>query len=219
MNEVIFGLHILADLVFLALAVRYGKTALGIYIALSGILANLFVVKQIQLFGLMATASDVFAVGGIFALNLLQELHGQQAANRATIASLGALVFFAFMSQIHLSYIPSPHDATHVAFHSVLSSTPRIVAVSIGVYYLVQRLDLLFFGALKSFIAQFEIRVLASLLVSQALDTALFSFFGLYGIVDALFQIMIISYAIKCVVILCSSPLASVLKRFVRREI
>ena len=72
MNETIFFLHIFSALLFLALAIRLGKMALGVYVALSGVLANLFVVKQIELFGLHATASDVFAVGGILGLNLLQ---------------------------------------------------------------------------------------------------------------------------------------------------
>lgn len=214
MNEPIFFLHIFAALVFLAISVRFGKMALGIYVALSGVLANLFVVKQIDLFGLHATASDVFAVGGILGLNLLQELFGAQAAKKAIRASLAALVLFACMSQIHLLYVPNASDGVHSAFVSILSSAPRIVAASIGVYYLVQRLDVVFFTLLKRFVQRFEIRVLLSLLLSQALDTALFSFFGLYGLVESIFEIMLVSYAVKCLVIACSSPLAAFLKRF-----
>lgn len=218
MNESLFFLHMLAALLFLALAVRMGKTALGIYVALSGVLANLFVVKQIELFGLHATASDVFAVGGILGLNLLQELFGIQAARRAVWASLSALVFFACMSQIHLLYSPSSFDATQGAFAAILGAAPRIVAASIGVYALVQRVDILFFSLLKRGISHFGARVFLSLLLSQALDTALFSFFGLYGLVVGLFEIMLVSYGVKCAVIACSSPLAALLKRFSRES-
>ena len=178
MNEAIFFAHILAALLFLGLCVRFGKMALGVYVALSGVLANLFVVKQIHLFGLHATASDVFAIGGILGLNLLQELFGGDAAKKAVQASLAALLFFACMSQLHLFYAPVEFDSTQVAFEAILSSAPRIVAASIGVYYLVQRSDVLFFGALKRAIGSFGVRVLVSLFFSQALDTALFSFFG-----------------------------------------
>lgn len=145
MNEALFFFHVLAALVFLGLAVRMGKMALGVYVALSGVLANLFVVKQIELFGLHATASDVFAVGGILGLNLLQELFGIQAAKQAVRASLFALVLFACMSQIHLLYNPSLFDVTQGAFTAILVAAPRIVAASIGVYALVQRVDILFF--------------------------------------------------------------------------
>ena len=214
MNEALFFLHILAALLFLALAVRMGKTALGVYVALSGVLANLFVVKQIGLFGLHATASDVFAVGGILGLNLLQELFGIQAAKQAVRASLIALLFFACMSQIHLFYLPSPFDSTQAAFTAILGTAPRIVAASIGVYALVQRADILFFSFLKRGISHFGTRIFLSLLLSQALDTALFSFFGLYGLVVGLFEIMLVSYGVKCAVIACSSPIAALLKRF-----
>ncbi len=214
MNEALFFLHIGAALLFLGLAVRMGKMALGIYVAISGVLANLFVVKQIELFGLHATASDVFAVGGILGLNLLQELFGVQAARQAVRASLSVLVLFACMSQIHLLYLPSPFGATQEAFVSILGTAPRIVAASIAVYALVQRADILFFAFLKRGIAHFGARVFASLLLSQALDTALFSFFGLYGLVEGLFEIMLVSYGVKCAVIACSSPLAALLKRF-----
>lgn len=214
MNEAIFFLHILAALLFLALAVRLGKMALGVYVALSGVLANLFVVKQIELFGLHATASDVFAVGGILGLNLLQELFGRESAKKTVVASLAALVLFACMSQIHLFYEPSGADATHNAFKAILSPAPRIVAASIGVYYFVQRVDILFFSFLKRGVERFGIRVLFSLLLSQALDTALFTFLGLYGLVEGLAEILLVSYAVKCAVIACSSPIAALLKRF-----
>lgn len=212
-NEAVFFLHILAALLFLALAVRMGLAALSVYVALSGVLANLFVVKQIELFGLHATASDVFAVGGILGLNLIQELFGRESAKRTVRASLIALVLFACMSQIHLLYLPSSSDATQGAFDSILRAAPRIMAASIGVYAFVQRVDIFFFTLLKRVIGRFEVRVLLSLLLSQALDTALFSFFGLYGLVEGLLEIMLVSYAVKCAIIACSSPLAAFFKR------
>ncbi len=218
MNELIFILHIFSALFFLGVAVRLGKMALGVYIALSGVLANLFVVKQIELFGFHVTASDVFAVGGILGLNLLQEIYGSEEAKKAVRASLAALILFACMSQVHLLYSPSTFDSTHGSFVSILSSAPRIVAASIGVYYLVQRLDVLFFKFMRTGLKHFGIRVLFSLLISQALDTVLFSFFGLYGIVESLADIMILSYAVKCAIIACSSSLALLLKRFHKEE-
>ena len=59
-------------------------------------------IKQIDLFGFSVTCSDVFAIGGILSLNLLQEYFGKEAASRAVKVSLLALLFFAVMSQVHL---------------------------------------------------------------------------------------------------------------------
>lgn len=219
MNELIFFLHILIVLVLLSLFLRMGgKSALSAFVALCGVLANLFVVKEIQLFGFHATASDVFAVGGILGLNLIQELYGSKEAKNVVHGSLLALIFFACMSQIHLLYQPSLTDHTQGAFLSLLSSTPRIVCSSIGVYYFVQRVDLYFFRSLRKRIDPFGLRVFFSLALSQALDTILFSFFGLYGVVSSLSEIIVVSYLIKCAVIICSTPIASLLKRFSLKE-
>ena len=216
MNEVLFFTHILLVLFFLAFAIRLGKEALIAFVSLAGVLANLFVVKEMTLFGLQVTCSDVFAIGGILGLNLLQEIFGKEAAKKAIRASLLALVFFACMSQIHLLYHPSDADQTHLSFASILSSAPRIIAASIGVYYVVQRFDLLFFSSLKRFISNLTLRLLASLLVSQAIDTILFSFLGLYGIVESLFDIILVSYIVKCSIIACGGPIAALFKRIVQ---
>lgn len=217
MNEFLFFFHILAVLICLALSLRQGQMALGIYVALTGVFANLFVVKQIKLFGMHATASDVFTIGGILGLNLLQELYGTDVAKKTIRASFFALLFFATMAFIHLLYAPSLLDQTHHSYAQILSPAPRIVLASISVYYLVQRFDLIFFSFLKRFIPRFGIRVILSLLVSQALDTLLFTFLGLYGLVASLFEVMVVSYIVKSVIILFSAPLAAFLRRFVSR--
>ena len=218
MNEILFLTHILLVLVFLGAAVRLGKEALIAFVSLTGVLANLFVVKQTMLFGLHVTCSDVCAIGGILGLNRLQALFGAPAAKRAVTASLLALLFFASMSQMHLLYSPSAFDGTHGAFAKILDSSPRIIGASIVVYYVVQRFDVLFFGYLKRVFSNLALRLLASLFVSQAIDTILFSFLGLYGIVESLFDIILVSYIVKCSVIACGGPIAALFKRISRQE-
>lgn len=218
MNGPLFLLHIFAVLFFVLGALRLGKEALIALISLFAVLANLFVMKQIDLFGLEVTCSDVFAIGAILGLNLLQEYFGKEAAKIAIRISFGALIFFGAMVMIHLAYLPSSHDSTQSAYATIFSHTPRIVGASFFVYYIVQKWDLYFFQWLQKRFdnRRLGIRLLFSLLVSQALDTVLFSFLGLYGIVDSVFDIIVMSFAIKCAIIALSSPIAAFSKRWVR---
>lgn len=209
MNELLFFSHTFLVIAFVLWAARLGKSSLIALIALQGVLANLFVVKQMSLFGFSVTCSDVFSVGAIFALNLLQEYYGRDSARLALKISLLSLLFFSCMSQLHLLYLPLGSDP----FLPVLSSTPRIVMASIGVFYLVQQIDLRLFGLLKGPLA---LRMAISLLATQFLDTALFSFFGLYGLVESLFDIILVSYLIKCLIIAASSTLVALAKRWVK---
>jgi hypothetical protein len=217
-NEILFIGHIFLVVGFVLGALRLGKGALIVLVSLQAVLANLFVVKQMGLVGFSVTCSDVFAVGAILGLNLLQEYYGRDEANRAVRISFFSLVFFVIMSQIHLFYAPISADQTHGAFSSILSPTPRIAIASIAVFYLVQKFDVRLFGWMRDLARGkfLPLRVGASLVLTQALDTVLFSFLGLYGIVAEIFDVVLISFLVKCLIIGCSSPITAFSKRFAK---
>lgn len=194
-----------------------GLVALGAIISLEGVLANLFVMKQIELFGLTVTCSDCLAVGSILGLNLLQEYFGREMAQKMVNISFFILIFFVGLSQIHLCYLPSSVDRAHLAFVNVLSSAPRIVFASAFVYYLVQKMDVVLFGWLKSLFkgGYLPIRMGISLCLTQFIDTVLFSFLGLYGIVSSIFDVIIVSLVVKCLIIACSTPLMALTRRLI----
>ena len=70
---------------FTVLALKISKETLVAMISIYCILANLFVLKQISLFGYHPTASDAFSVGAILGLNLLQEYYGKDFCRRITV--------------------------------------------------------------------------------------------------------------------------------------
>lgn len=214
-NEILFFIHIFLVLGLVLGAIRMGKNVLISLIVLQAVFANLFVVKQISLFGFSVTCSDVFSIGGILGLNLLQEYYGRQEANTALKASFLGLLFFMLMSKVHLLYAPLAADVTQEAFCQILSHTVRISCASMGVYFIVQKLDLRLFGFLQSLFGRtyLPFRVGVSLVLTQFLDTVLFSFFGLYGIVVSLFDVIAVSFLIKCIIISCSSFVVAFVKR------
>lgn len=213
MNEIIFFFHIILAVFSVLGALRLGKSALIALMATQGVLANLFVLKQISLFGLTVTCSDVFAIGTILSLNLLQEYFGKETAKKAIQISIWTLLFVCLMSQIHLVYVPALQDHTQTAFETLLSPNLRIVFASIGAFYLVQQIDVRLFSLLRGPLA---LRVGISLIVSQCLDTVLFSFLGLYGLVESIFDVILVSFCIKCLIVLASAPFVSFSKKVVK---
>ncbi len=83
MNELIFLGYILAVSSAALLALRFGKEGLIGLICVQAVLVNLFVTKQISLFGFTATASDAMAVGITLTLNILQEYFQKATALKA----------------------------------------------------------------------------------------------------------------------------------------
>ena len=91
-------------------ALRFGKEGLIGFICVQVLLVNLFVLKQINLFGYTATASDALAVGITLSLNILQEYYSKKTALLAIWISFYCAVFYALFSLFHLAYTPALSD-------------------------------------------------------------------------------------------------------------
>jgi len=219
MNESIFLIHIIIIIFFLLLALRLGKNYLIIFIAFQAILANLFVIKQIDLFSKVVTCSDVFIIGSYLSTNIIQEYFGKNEAIKAIKISFFSMLFFLVMAKIHLLYIPSKYDITNSSFQNILSNSPRIILSSISIFFLIQRLDVILFGFLKKILKgkYFIIRMTISSLISQLIDTSLFTFFALKGLVTSIFDVIFLSFLIKSLVILISVPFTK-LSKFIIKE-
>jgi uncharacterized integral membrane protein (TIGR00697 family) len=208
-NELLFFFHLLLVVGFVLIAFRLGKEALTVWIALQAVLANFFVLKQMLLFGYNVTCSDVFAIGSIASLNLLQEHFGKESARKAIWISFFAMVFFAVMSQVHLYYLPSPSDHAHPSFASLLTAAPRLLLASLFSFFMIQQLDLHLFSLLKRLFPKSRLgsRGAISLIITQFLDTLLFTFLGLYGLGFAVGDILLVSFLLKLLIIALTLPL------------
>ena len=216
MNEILFLLHILLVVGFALGALRLGKEALIAFVTITALLANLLVLKQMRLFGLVITCTDVFAVGSILGLNLLQEYYGRDSSSKAAWICFYLITFFALMSQIHLAYKPSYFDMTQSSYFTILAPAPRLLLASLAVFFFVQQFDIRFYSVLKKGLSRAPLMVRngISLIISQLLDTALFSVLGLYGLVDSLADIILFSFAVKLFIIFSITPFIS-LSRYI----
>lgn len=220
MNELIFFLHILVNLAFLFIAIRYGKIALVLFYVFQIILANFFVLKQISLFGFSVTASDVFAIGAFFSVNLLREFFDKRLTYQAIWIGFISMIGFMLLGQIHLLYAPNSFDYTQNAYSTLLSPTPRIAISSLITFLIVQRFDVMFFHKLKQKTEgkYLSTRMTVSLLISQLYDTILFSCLALYGIVESIFSVILVSYLIKVIITMILTPFTHLCKKMVRQD-
>src|SRR5688572_18017847 len=116
MNEWLFIFHLLFCIALSWSAQRLGEYGLLTWVVLQPVLANLFVLKQMHLFAMNVTCSDVYAVSAMLGSNLLQEYYGQAVAKKAIMLSFCAMLFFVAMGYIHLAYQPSSFDTTHTSY-------------------------------------------------------------------------------------------------------
>ena len=219
MNEFIFLVYIFFVVASSLFALFLGKEALVGLICIKVILMNLLVPQEITLFGFSATAVDALAVGTSLSLNLLNEYYGKAEALRAiTISSFGGL-FYVCVTLLHRAYIPAAHDMYACHFEPLLALAPRIIAASFFAYIVTQKIEAKLYAYLKAsrLSGYFMIRNYASLCITQFIDTILFSYLGLYGIIHNIPQVILLAYTIKIITILCAVPLLG-LARFIKEK-
>jgi len=214
-NECIFALHVSIISLSTLLFSKLGKSALIAYISLLFVIANIFVIKQIQLFGWSVTSADAFIVGISFGINLLQEFWGKETARKAIWVSFACSLFYMVVVQCILGYVPAPFDDAHPHFAHIMTYTIRITLASFTSYLITQFTDMYVYGYIKQAThgKYFVLRNYFALGTSQLLDTILFSFLGLWGIVDNISHIIIMSYAIKIIAIFMTTPFLIVAKQ------
>lgn len=214
-NELIFILYLATLIFFTTCSLVLGKSALISLIALEWVLANLFVTKQITLVGWNATASDALAVGATLALNLLQEEYGKETARKAIVVSFMCLLFYTLISLLHILYLPSPSDRTHEHFKAILAPMPRLIIASLITFLVVQYTEYRIYGFFATLFKKrfFLLRNYLSVSVTQGIDTLLFSFLGLYGLIDQIGHIVFISYLLKLGTLLLTAPFLACARR------
>jgi uncharacterized integral membrane protein (TIGR00697 family) len=187
-----------------------GEKSINSWLCLIAVSMNLFVTKQITLFGLEVTATDSLAISYMLGLNMIQEYYGRSAARQHAILAIILCLGFTVISNLHLCFIPNQFDCSHESYKIILSPMWRIVAASITSFFLVQLLDIALFSYLKEKLSGkfFARRVTISLIFSQILDTFVFSFLGLYGIVQNISEVIIFSLLVKLIIIILSTPFA-----------
>ncbi|MEI6242791.1 MAG: queuosine precursor transporter [Chlamydiota bacterium] len=203
MNELLFFFHIFIIVCLLLISFRMGKLFLICTIAFQGVLANLFVIQQIELFHYTVTSSDVFSVGSLLGLYLVQEYFGEKASHEAIFLTFFLLLFFLIMSYIHVGYVPSILDNTQSSFLTIFSSAPRIILASMISFCLMQKFSLFFYKLLKKN-TSFQGKMFITLIGSQLFDTFLFTFLGLYGIIASIGNVLFLSSLVKILTIAAS---------------
>ena len=218
MNLIVLCLHVATICGLTLFALRFGKDFLIAWLCLLAVAMNVFVLKQITLFGLSVTSSDALAVGYLLGLNLIQEFFGHKEAKKCMWIALFISCSFVLLSQIHLLYTPNQFDLSHPHFMFLFRPMPRIIIASLASFLVIQLVDITFFGYLRTQTKgkYLTLRACAALIVSHTLDTILFSFLGLYGLVASVGYIICLSLIVKGVVILLAVPFIAYSKKVVQ---
>ncbi|MBJ7449494.1 MAG: queuosine precursor transporter [Parachlamydiales bacterium] len=185
------------------------------------ILANLFVLKQIPFFGLTATPADPYVLGSLTAMNILVDAGHKTLVQKASLATLIFMAAFVIFSKLQIFYIPSDFDTSQQHYVALYDPMPRLLIASLVACFIAQQLDAKLFNILKKRFSSLSFTMLnaISVCISQAVDTTVFGYIGLWGIVNSLWSIMAVSYFLKLGLLVFSSPLLVLTRKLCKQPL
>ncbi|NGP44674.1 queuosine precursor transporter [Bacillaceae bacterium SIJ1] len=205
---------IFALIQFLMLLITYrlfGKTGLLVWIGFTTIIANIQVVKTVELFGIVATLGNI-TYGTIFlATDLLNEKYGKEEARRGVMVGFFALVLMTIIMQLALLFPPSADGAeVQDAFATIFGLQWRIALGSLAAFLVSQWIDVGLYHFLKIMTGgkRLWLRNNVSTMISQLLDTLVFCSIAFLGTMPASvwWQIFVSTYVLKFIVAFIDTP-------------
>lgn len=190
---------------------KLGLLGLYVWIPMAVIVANIQVVKTVELFGLTATLGNIAYASTFLATDIISENHGKAAANKAVWIGFVSIIAMTVFMNAALWYTPSPEDFAQEALATIFGLMPRIALGSVAAYLVSQKHDIWAYQFWKKRFPSDRaiwIRNNASTMVSQALDTLVFvtiAFWGQFPL-PVLAEIFVTTYTIKWLVAVFDTP-------------
>lgn len=188
---------------------------LFVFALLATILANIEVVLLIKAFGMEQTLGNVFFASTFLITDALSEIRGKKVAQEAVKLTIFGSVVFLVASQMWLLYTLQD-SSLHTAFAQIFTQTPRIIIASLVVFAIASYVDVWLYhwwwnlstkiwGEKRKYL---WLRNNASTLLSQLLNTILFSFGAFYGVLEigVIGEIILSSYLIFICTSLLDTP-------------
>jgi uncharacterized integral membrane protein (TIGR00697 family) len=187
-----------------------GKQYLIGWAAASIVLANIFVTKQIKLFGLDATGGNILYASVFLATDLLNEHYSKEDAKDAVKIGFLAALLYLISSQWIVHYIPSEYDTVHNGMLSIFAFAPRIIFASLLAYLVSQFHDIWVYHFIWKKTGQklLWLRNNGSTWISQFIDSVIFSVVAFIGTFPfgVVLQIILSTYILKIFVALVDTP-------------
>ena len=215
-NELLWLVMLLANFLLITLAYKlFGKWGLVMWIPISVIIANIQVIQTVELFGLVATLGNIVYATSFLVTDILSENYGKEEAKKAVWIGFFSLITMTILMNLALYFKPLAGDAfantTHDSLSTIFNLMPRIAIASLSAYLISQRHDVWAFHFWKNRFpkdAHLWLRNNLSTMVSQLLDSIVFTLIAFYGVFETkvLFEVFLTTYFLKFIVAAADTP-------------
>jgi len=211
-NESLWFLLLFVNFTAILTAYRFfGKLGLYIWIPIATILANIQVLKMVDLLSIGVTLGNITYASSFLVTDILSENYGKKSANKAVYIGFFSLTATVIIMNLALMFKPNEFDFIQESLKNIFSLLPRIALASLIAYGISQLHDVWAYNFWKNLLPGMKflwLRNNASTMVSQLLDTVIFSFIAFWGLLsnNEFTQILITTYLVKLIVAAIDTP-------------
>ncbi|MFW6233323.1 MAG: queuosine precursor transporter [Nanoarchaeota archaeon] len=217
-NEILWFLLLFLNFGLVLLAYKlFGKYGLYAWVALVVILANIQVIKTIEIFSLVTAMGTILYSSLYLVTDILNEKYGKKDARISVFIGFFILMAMTIIMQITLYFIPHESDILSSHLSAIFSLMPRIAFASISAYLISQLYDVWLFNLIKIKMKgkKLWLRNNLSTISSQLIDNIIFTSLAFIGVFEfnIIIQIFIVSMIMKIIVALLDTPFIYIAKK------
>ena len=187
MNELLFLFSIIFIFGMLLVVNKLiGEGGIIAWIAISTILAEIAVCKNVDMFGLNTNLGNVLFASNFLATDILAEYYSEKKAKNAVYIGVFFVLFYLVVSQIMIYYVPSSIDIADSSMKALFGLAPRVCIASVGLVLISNILDIKLYSLLKKKTEgkYMWLRNNVSTILCNGIENYVFTFAAFLGIYD-----------------------------------
>lgn len=185
MNELLMILEVLVVFTLVLLCHKlFGKYGLIGWIGVASVLAEIQVIKSIDIFGISGTLGNVLFASNFLVTDILTEVYGSDVAKKGVFFGVFSIIIFIIISQFTILFIPNDIDTVNDALKQIFTISPRVCISSLVMYLIANYIDVIIYDKLKKKDKDKRIwfRNNFSTIVCNSLENFFFVFFAFIGL-------------------------------------
>lgn len=218
MNNILLIVSIIGIFSLMLVVKKFlGKEGMIGWIGIASILANLLLIKSVNLLGISATLGNVLFASNFLATDIITENYGYKEAKKGVKFGIMAVIIFMIVTQFALLYIPNSEDVAQSSFELLFSFIPRISLASVSMFALSNFVDIRLYEFLrkKSNGKKMWLRNNLCTIICNGGENFLFYLIAFLGVMNigTILSIALSATVIEVLIALCDTPFLYISKK------
>lgn len=218
MNNILLIVSIIGVFSIMLIIKKFlGKEGIIGWMGIASILANLLLIKSVDVLGISATLGNVLFASNFLATDILTENYGYKEAKKGVRFGIISVIIFMIVTQVALLFIPNAEDIAQSSFETLFSFVPRISIASISMFALSNLVDIRLYEWLrkKSNGKKMWLRNNICTIICNGGENFLFYLIAFLGVMDigTILTIALSATIIEILIALCDTPFLYISKK------